>query len=272
MATCSYSQLKVHNNGQVTAGSSASTATPLGDFSVRNHTINYPTGLFGSFNIQSVNNIQGWLAQNGYWKASSQQWEYLNTGPSTILNLVNGTFRIVNIPSGTGGSNVGSSAFTTRLQVSANGNVSIGHGNTYFSNTANRLYVNGNIVATGTITPSDKGLKKNINKLGAGLEEILQIETVTFQYDEKSGFNSDEEHIGVVAQDLQKILPSLVMENKAKQPLENTEFDKPTKYKEASGYLSVKDSELKYLLINAIQEQQMIINKLTKRVKLLEDK
>lgn len=86
---------------------------------------------------------------------------------------------------------------------------------------------------------SDRRLKKNIQAYTAGLKTLLQIEPISYQYNDDSGFDTMENHVGVIAQELQKTAPSMV-----------------TSYQKAgTEYLAVNNSEMTYLLINAVKEQ-----------------
>jgi hypothetical protein len=140
--------------------------------------------------------------------------------------------------------------------LGSNGNVGIGT-----ASPTQRLHVNGNIFATGNITPSDMRLK-NLMKSDnlPGLSEVLKIEVVRYQYNGKAGISSAEPHIGVVAQELQKIAPALVGEY---MHVEEDEFGE--KVAEET-YLNIRDSEIKYMLVNAIQEQQVMIEELQSQI------
>ena len=90
---------------------------------------------------------------------------------------------------------------------------------------------------------SDGRLKHNIQDYNEGLEEVLQIRPVRYKYNEESGYATDEEHVGVVAQELQTVAPHMI-----------GSFEKNDET-----YLSVNNSAMTYMLINAVQEQQAII-------------
>ena len=100
---------------------------------------------------------------------------------------------------------------------------------------------------------SDLRLKTNINNYKAGLHEVLQIRPVTYQYNEKSGFQQevlDKTYHGIIAQEMQEIAPYMVGE---------FELDGAT-------YLNYDGNALIYMLVNAIQEQQQQIEKLEERL------
>ena len=105
------------------------------------------------------------------------------------------------------------------------------------------LEVNGSAAKPGGgswTNVSDRRLKKNIQAYTRGLKTLLQIDPISYQYNDSSGFDTQKTHVGVIAQDLQKTAPSMV-----------------TSYqKEKIEYLAVNNSEMTYLLINAIKEQQ----------------
>jgi hypothetical protein len=111
------------------------------------------------------------------------------------------------------------------------------------------LEVNGNAAKPGGgswINSSDRRLKQNINTYQDGLQQLLQIEPVTFNYNSLSGFDTSKEHVGVIAQELQKVVPYMVQNYQS----ENGKF------------LSVDNSAMTYMLINAVKEQQNTIEEL----------
>lgn len=79
--------------------------------------------------------------------------------------------------------------------------------------------VNGQLTATGNIitngnfvdtTPSDERLKEDIEPLDRGLDVLKKLNVIKFKYNGKGGFETDRQNFGVLAQDIQKILPELV--------------------------------------------------------------
>jgi hypothetical protein len=98
------------------------------------------------------------------------------------------------------------------------------------------LHVNGDIVGfSGTI--SDERLKENIKTVDNALDKVSQLKGVTFDW-EKSG----EASAGLIAQDLEKVLPSAVKERELALYAENKE------------YKTVEYSQVTALLIEAIKE------------------
>jgi len=85
-----------------------------------------------------------------------------------------------------------------------------------------RLYVNGPIYATGDIVgSSDERLKKNIHVINNGLEKVLALRGVTYEWKEdrakKDGHtdnNITPERMGVIAQEIMDIVPEVVTYDK----------------------------------------------------------
>ena len=66
---------------------------------------------------------------------------------------------------------------TPQLTILANGNVGIG---STMATPSVKLQVDGDIMATGSITPSDKRLKSNVSSMEYGLKEILMLNPKTY--------------------------------------------------------------------------------------------
>ena len=104
---------------------------------------------------------------------------------------------------------------------------------------------------------SDRRLKKDIAPYTDGLESIMQIEPITYHYNELSGYDATPEYVGVIAQDLQKIAPYMVSTSDKKMA------------DGSSGYLQVDNSAMTYMLINAVKEQQQQIDNLDQELSAL---
>ncbi|WP_419801414.1 tail fiber domain-containing protein [Mucilaginibacter sp.] len=103
--------------------------------------------------------------------------------------------------------------------------------------------------ANGTINTSDKRLKTNIKNLNYGLKEILALQPVSYNW--KKTPQTDKQ-LGLIAQDVRKIVPEVVVGDEAKENL------------------GMKYAELVPVLINAIKEQQKEIDDLKKAVQKLQ--
>ena len=123
------------------------------------------------------------------------------------------------------------------------GNVAIG---TDTPETTYALNVNGDLNYTGNLTNiSDRRYKKNIEVLPNSLDKILKTEGVKYEM-RKEDFPdmkfADGTQYGVIAQEIEKIFPNLVKTNK-------------------EGFKSVNYTGLIPVLMEAIKEQQKLIQK-----------
>lgn len=109
--------------------------------------------------------------------------------------------------------------------------------------------VDGNLAVGGTVTAnSDISLKENIKEIPDALNKTLSLRGV--EYDRK---DDGEHQIGVIAQEVEKVLPELV---------KNSD----------SGIKSVAYQNMIALLIEAIKEQNLIISSLSSRIDKIEFK
>ena len=112
------------------------------------------------------------------------------------------------------------------------------------------FHADGDVYAFSTTTASDENLKKDITIVTDAVSKVEAIKGVTFKWKENDGDSA-----GVIAQDVEKVLPEVVITG-------NTE-DK---------FKSVDYGRLTAVLIEAIKEQQEQIETLTAKVKELEDR
>ncbi len=120
----------------------------------------------------------------------------------------------------------------------------------YLQNEGGALIVGGTASKPGGGTwdvPSDARLKQNIKLYSDGLQQLLKINPVSFQYNALSGYNTGKEYIGVVAQELDSIAPYMVA-------------------KDEKGFLKVDNSSMTYMLINAVKEQQQTIKEQNQKI------
>ena len=148
----------------------------------------------------------------------------------------------------------------------------------FFTNNTERLQIaknNGNLkLLTGIALKlgggpwaalSDRNSKSNINEYTEGLEEVLQINPVSFQYNENIRQNEGaaKTYVGVVAQELAKVVPHMVVETEIGPEML---VDGSTK-----DYLTVDPNAFTYMLINAIQDQQDLLDEQAERISALEE-
>jgi len=109
-----------------------------------------------------------------------------------------------------------------------------------------KLTVVGDVIAYGT--PSDKRLKENVKPIESALDKAMKLQGVTFDWKESDSILNIKEDIGFIAQDVQKVVPELVRENK-------------------DGMLSMRHQGIAPILLEAIKELKAEIEDLKKKIK-----
>ncbi len=113
----------------------------------------------------------------------------------------------------------------------------LGHANAY------SFYGNGPVASASFLYVSDKRLKENIKPLDIGLAELMKLKPVSFTWKkEVDNVNAGKDDFGLIAQDIEKVLPDLVMTD-------------------TSGKKSIDYVRLVPLLIQSVQEQQVEIER-----------
>lgn len=152
-----------------------------------------------------------------------------------------------------------------RMRITASGNIGIG-----INNPSDKLTVAGIIspstdntytmgtstnrwsevwATNGVIQTSDARLKTNIQSLEYGVKELLQLRPVTYQWKKT---NSGQRKIGLIAQEVKKLVPEVVIGDEKKENL------------------GMNYAELVTVLINTIKEQQQQLKSLEKQLASLE--
>ena len=154
-----------------------------------------------------------------------------------VLKVSNGALSWQNdeigAPTNPGGAN-------TQVQFNNSGSFA-GSANLTFDGT--NLSCNGDVIAYAS---SDERLKNNISNISSPIEKIKQINGVNFEWSKDQSVYSGKD-VGVIAQDVQKVLPEVVSEREG-------------------GYLAVKYEKIIPLLIEAIKDQQKQIEDLKKKL------
>jgi hypothetical protein len=120
------------------------------------------------------------------------------------------------------------------------------------------LDASGNLVATANVSAySDIKLKKDIESIQGALDKVLKLRGVTFI---RKDIPNDGIQMGVIAQEVEKIVPEVVKLTKSETPEGTIDEVKTVAYGNMVG-----------LLIEAIKDQQKIIENLQKRVEDLEN-
>ena len=133
---------------------------------------------------------------------------------------------------------VGALPTTRAMTIDHTGSVGIGD-----STPSYKLDVNGTIRATGDIIAySDARVKENVNTIENALDKVIQLRGVEY-----NKIGDDKQSIGVIAQEIEKVLPQVVQEDD-------------------EGMKSVAYGNIVGVLIEAIKEQQQQIDELKKRL------
>lgn len=133
----------------------------------------------------------------------------------------------------------------SNLCFSNNGNLGIG------TTTPNyKLHVVGDIFATGNITAfSDQRLKTDLQIIEDSIEKVIQCRGYTYKRIDGDYAESETRHVGLIAQELEKVLPEAVSTD-------------------ADGYKSVNYNNTVALLFEAIREINTKIDSIVTKNKL----
>jgi hypothetical protein len=117
--------------------------------------------------------------------------------------------------------------------------------------------------ASGTTwsNPSDQRLKDNIRDYTKGTTELMQVRVREWEYNGKGGTTEGLKGLGVVADEVMTVLPNTVETYDAKL---NADDEETTAIKKFDA------TEITWLLVKTVQEQQTIINDLKARITALE--
>jgi hypothetical protein len=141
---------------------------------------------------------------------------------------------------------VGGKGVYVVYNLRVNGKISVG--DVPSIGVASSLYRN-NSTGELQVSSSDIRLKENIIEIEQSLNKVTKLRGVYFNWKEDV---TKEKQIGLIAQEVEDVFPEAVQLNGV------------------SDYKTVKYSEMVGLLINAIKEQQLMIDGLTKRIEDLE--
>jgi len=108
---------------------------------------------------------------------------------------------------------------------------------------------------------SDERIKTNIQPYTKGLEAILQVEPITYDYNGKGGMAAGPGGISILAQALQPVFPECVGSYKGKLNEDDAE---------ETDILNYNGHAMTFALINAVKELSSKLDALTERVEALE--
>ena len=189
------------------------TQTPGGKLEVANNVTMQSNGVNPTFRVTASNSANSDYFQVGW--ISEDNWAIMTADASTHRNLV--------VTPWGGNLGVGNTNPTYKLDVSGDIRIS---GNAYRDGGA-----------AGFTLTSDARLKDVTSSYDRGLKELLDIDTVMFRYKKNTPRNLDtsKEFPGVLAQQVQKVIPEAVD-------------------KEKDGFLSLNTTPIFWAMINAIKE------------------
>jgi hypothetical protein len=113
----------------------------------------------------------------------------------------------------------------------------------------------------GTINTSDGRDKKNIRALNYGLKEIMKLKPVRFNW--KDNIDNNDK-LGLIAQDLQKVLPEVVKDHEYRKVDSTNRLERVP-----SERLGVMYADIIPVLIKGMQEQQQMIDEQNKKIETL---
>jgi hypothetical protein len=266
--TASGSKSQFVASGGSSSGAGISLNTGLSGTDRRNWFIGTEENIAGDFVIKSSDTAGG-NANSGTTRLAILNSGSVGIGTSSPAYKldVSGEIRANNLFRSTDGTNIGlfgSSVFASNVigigssnnvplvfgtNATEQGRITAG-GNWLLGTTTDngeRLYISGNVRATGTITAnSDIRLKKNLERIENALEKVGQISGYTYDtiYD-------DRRHGGVIAQEIDEVFPEIV--NKGND-----------------GLLGVEYGNISALLIEALKEATTKIKALESKVEALQ--
>jgi len=223
-----------------------------------------------------------------HWIADTDgSFAWLQAGSSTAGSAI--SFTQAMTLDASGNLLVGDTAATsTRLTLKSNGNnytngaikiigassgthyITGASGTIYFSNdgsTDNMYLTGGNLTISGATAtkasgttwanPSDTRLKDNQELYTKGLDDLLQIVVKTWEFNGKGGSTKGAKGLGVIADEIERVLPESVDTYSAKL---NDEDETETAIKRFDA------SEVIWLLVNSVKELSAELNELKQKV------
>lgn len=203
------------------------------------------------------------LGDIALYSFNSSNWDgNVAVGRNAASELLNGSYNILI------GTDVASNS-NVRVLTNGNGNIHIGARttpsnsvidneiiigtelegkgtNTTFIGGTLGIYNEANSASFNTI--SDIRLKDNIIPYTKGLKEICLVNTYSFSYKKESGYETEKNHIGVLAQEVEKVFPEAIIKND-------------------NDFLSVNNESIIWALLNSIKELKEEINELRQCIK-----
>ncbi|WP_026259885.1 tail fiber domain-containing protein [Segetibacter koreensis] len=160
-----------------------------------------------------------------------------------------------------------------------NGSGVFGYSSKYYAG-----YFSGNVFTTGSYLPSDRALKQDITDLTSAMDIISQLHPKSYNFRQDGNYKLMNlplgKHYGLITEDLEQILPSLVKQTKfdtrmalpsVKQEPGVTKTSAPAQASETIEFKALNYTELIPIMIKAMQEQEAKIEALTQLVNKLQN-
>jgi hypothetical protein len=141
----------------------------------------------------------------------------------------------------------------------------------------------GRVYSSGGFTSSDHKLKEEIADVSNAMDVIHQLKPKSYKFRQDGNFKlmnlPQGKHYGLIAQDVEEILPNLVAEtefNTARVPQEIKDATAATggsaqqSKEEIISFKALNYTELIPIMVKAMQEQQQVINEQQSRIEKLE--
>lgn len=134
-----------------------------------------------------------------------------------------------------------STAGSERMRIASNGNIGVG-----VTSPSYKIHIAGRIKSDGVSETSDVRLKKDIRPIDNALSSVMAMNGVTYLWNRQLYPERELEatkQYGLIAQELEKVIPELVQTD-------------------SEGWKSIEYSHLVPILIEALKEQQKLIEKM----------
>jgi len=217
----------------ITAGFASSSLSASVDLTWNGTTLAMDNTLLGDYTASAHSDIIGLIGGNG-----GTLLEGRSQGDVVIGLRDDATTDKFAIVSGRGDYYSGTTYDFVPFSVDASGSMVVG----------GTGFVSGSLNVVGDVTAfysSDEKLKDNVTPILNPLDKIQAIGGYEFDWNDKSDHKGHD--VGVIAQEIEKVLPELVVERD-------------------SGYKAVRYEKIVALLIEAIKQQQLQIDELKSKI------
>jgi hypothetical protein len=137
-------------------------------------------------------------------------------------------------------------------------------------------YFSGDVFTSGNYMASDENLKKNIGDFSSAMDIINRLHPKFYQYRQEGNYKLMNlpagDHYGLVAQDVEKILPNLVKDTRFYPAKAIPSESENRKNEEVINFKALNYTELIPILLKGMQEQQQEIEQLRQTVQMLLEK